>query len=110
MGGSIIWVLKHSLTEYIHNNLKKDSIPLFFIRNRPLFLTLCILKNVPIHIDTISIGLSTVYFNGSQVELSKLWCSFVPDEMPHYAAFHLGLNCLTKYQFRGFQYTKGLSK
>ena len=30
-----------------------------------------------------------------------------PDEMQHYAAFYLGLHCLQKYQFRGFQYTKG---
>ena len=30
-----------------------------------------------------------------------------PDEMPHYAAFHLGLHCLSKYPFRGFKYTKG---
>ena len=30
-----------------------------------------------------------------------------PDEMLHYAEFHLGLHCLTKYPFRGFQYTKG---
>ena len=28
------------------------------------------------------------------------------DEMPHYAAFHLGLHCLLKYPFRGFPYTK----
>ena len=28
-----------------------------------------------------------------------------PDEMQHYAAFHLGLHCLPKYPFRGFQYT-----
>ena len=27
--------------------------------------------------------------------------------MQHYAAFHLGLHCLPKYQLRGFQYTKG---
>ena len=26
-----------------------------------------------------------------------------PDEMKHYAAFHLGLRCLQKYPFRGFQ-------
>ena len=25
-----------------------------------------------------------------------------PDEMPHNAAFHLGLHCLPKYSFRGF--------
>ena len=27
--------------------------------------------------------------------------------MQHYAAFHLGLHCLPKYTFRGFQYTNG---
>ena len=30
-----------------------------------------------------------------------------PDEMQHYAAFHLGLHCLPKYPFRGFLYRKG---
>ena len=30
-----------------------------------------------------------------------------PDEMQHYAAFYLGLHCLQKYSFRGFQNTKG---
>ena len=30
-----------------------------------------------------------------------------PDEMQHYAAFHLGLHCLQKYSFRGFLNTKG---
>ena len=29
-----------------------------------------------------------------------------PDEMQHHAAFHLGLHCLPKFPFRGFQYTK----
>ena len=29
-----------------------------------------------------------------------------PDEMLHFAAFHLGLQCLPKYSLRGFQYTK----
>ena len=29
-----------------------------------------------------------------------------PDEMQHYAAFHLGFQCLPKNLFRGFQYTK----
>ena len=28
------------------------------------------------------------------------------DEMQHYAAFCLGLHCLPKFSFRGFQYTK----
>ena len=30
-----------------------------------------------------------------------------PDEMSHYAAFHLGLHCLPKYLFRSFRSTKG---
>ena len=29
------------------------------------------------------------------------------DEMPHYAAFHLGLHCLSKYAFRSHYNTKG---
>ena len=29
-----------------------------------------------------------------------------PDEMQHYAAFHLALHCLQEYPFRGFKYTK----
>ena len=28
--------------------------------------------------------------------------SIDPDEMQHYAAFHLGMHCLQKYTFRGF--------
>ena len=38
------------------------------------------------------------------------YCAYVkvcfnvdPDEMQHYAAFHLGLHCLHKYPSRGFQ-------
>ena len=64
-------------------------------------------------------GLFNIYFKGSQIEYSShyvpqslkivfiLAYSTSPDEMQHYAAFHLGLHCLLKYPFRGFQYTKG---
>ena len=72
----------------------------------------------PIHIDTISMGLPMVYFKGSKVELNYevflslkdvlfLANSADPDEMQHYTVFHLGLDCLPKYPFRGFWYTKG---
>ena len=58
-------------------------------------------------------GWSIVYIEGSQVIIKKNDCislkmDFVlensadTNEMPHYAAFHLGLNCLPKYPFRGF--------
>ena len=33
-----------------------------------------------------------------------------PDEMQHYAAFHLSLHFLQKYSFRGFGNTKGYRK
>ena len=32
--------------------------------------------------------------------ISTIANSVDPDVMPHYAAFHLGLNCLPKYAFR----------
>ena len=32
-----------------------------------------------------------------------------PDEMPRFVAFHLGLHCLSKFSFRGFQNTKGFN-
>ena len=40
-------------------------------------LTLYILMDFPIHMDTISMGLPIVYFKGSQVEFSEI-CISVP--------------------------------
>ena len=60
-----------------------------------------------------------MHIEGSRVMIYKkilyffLWTNFVltdsadPDEMPHYAAFHLGLHCLSKYSFMGFYITNG---
>ena len=60
-----------------------------------------------------------MFFKGSQVEFLNclvflslkavliLANSADPDEMQHYAAFHLGLHCLPKYPFKVFTYTKG---
>ena len=75
-------------------------------------LTLCFLLDFLISIDTICMGLPTVYFKGSQVEFSELCCISAPEgcfniSKQHYAAFHLGLHCLQKYSFRGFPNTKG---
>ena len=75
----------------------------------------------PIYIDTISMGLPIVYFRGSQVEFFFSYLVCVPadcfflislvncadaDEMPHPAAFHLGLHCMPKYLFIGIQNEK----
>ena len=74
-----------------------------------------------IKLHTIKSGWSIVYIEGSQAIISKdiLWFSlqikFVlansadPDEMPHHAAFHLGLHCLQMYPFRDFLFYKGLT-
>ena len=84
-------------------------------------LTLCIPMDFPIQIYTIRMGVFIIYFKGSQVEIFKKDVHFSPclkivfilansedpDEMLHFAAFHLGLHCLQKYTFTGFQYTKG---
>ena len=37
-------------------------------------LTLCILMDFPIQIDTTSMGLSILHFKRSLVEFSKFWC------------------------------------
>ena len=60
-----------------------------------------------------------MYIEGSQVIISPKICilslkidfiiknSAEPNEMSHYATFHLGRHCLPKYPFRGFWYTMG---
>ena len=48
-----------------------------------------------------------MYFCPLKVVLIFIANTADPDEMQHYAAFHLRLHCLLKYPFRGFQYTKG---
>ena len=40
-------------------------------------------------------------------DLFTITNSVDPDEMQHYAAFHLGVHCLHKCPFRGFLNTKG---
>ena len=80
--------------------------------------TLFLLMDYTILIDTIRMELSILYFKGLSVKSSIKWCISVhedwfisansadPDEMPPYAAFHLGLHCLSKYLFTGIQNEK----
>ena len=55
-----------------------------------------------------------VYIEGSQVLTLKtlliLANSVDPGEIPYYAAFHLGLHCLSKYLLWVFQNSKGLRR
>ena len=41
---------------------------------------LYILMNFPIQIDAVMIVLSIIYFKGSQVEISRLWCFYIPED------------------------------
>ena len=68
--------------------------------------------------DTVKSGWSIVYIEGvtgntfQNIVFHSLKNDFVlansvdPDEMSHYAAFHLGFQCLLKYPFRGFYSSK----
>ena len=47
-----------------------------------------------------------MYFSRLKIVLTSAK-SVDPDEMPHIAAFHLGLHFLQKYPFKCFQNTKG---
>ena len=69
--------------------------------------TLFILIDYPIHVYTMSIELSILYFKGSQLKISIKRCNSIkivfiqanskdPDEMHPYVAFHL--QCLPEYQ------------
>ena len=61
--------------------------------------------------EAINLGWPSVYIEGLQVIISRknifisLKCVLIlansvdPDEMPHHAAFHLGLHCFLKYAF-----------
>ena len=57
------------------------------------------------------LGVSGYNFQKKYILLSEDLFAFTnsvdPDEMPHNAAFHLGLHCSSKYPFRGFPYTEG---
>ena len=76
-----------------------------------VFITLFIM-DYHIHIDTISMELSILYFKGLLVLISLKRCISVtedcfilantadPDEMLPYAAFHQGLHCLLIAAYR----------
>ena len=84
-----------------------------------LTLTLFILMVYHLHIDTISMELSSLYFKGLPLKISIKLCIFAPedcffltnsadpDKMPPYAAFYLGLYCLPKYLSSGIQNENG---
>ena len=65
--------------------------------------------------DTINLKWYIVFIEGSNKLLPNIIAFLIfilanrvdPDEMPHYAAFHLDLHCLPKYAFRSHLYTEG---
>ena len=70
-----------------------------------------------IHIKTISMKLSILYCWSNYIlsdaflsqKIMFIWANSAddPDEMPHFAAFHLDLHCLPKYLFMGIKNEKG---
>ena len=56
----------------IWQTVKTDEMPNNIELNQDLHrVTLCILMDFPIHIDTLGMGLPILYFKGSQVDVSK---------------------------------------
>ena len=71
--------------------------------------------NTSFWFDSINLGWSIVYIEGSKIIIPNkivllspnvfdLANSVDPDEMLHFAAFHLGLRYLPKYTFRSHLY------
>ena len=81
--------------------------------------TLCKVINSSIWFAIMSLGWYIAHIMGSWVRIYRFSCTSVPedwfnhdkrvdpDEIPHIAAFHLGLHCLPKHPFWDFKYTKG---
>ena len=66
----------------------------------PILITAqCVLQAVTVNYD-VCLSMKIVFILANSAD---------PDEIQHYAAFHLDLHCLPKYMysFRDFQYTKG---
>ena len=107
---------KLNCPQYVHSALKLYLLIILwlFIYFRLLYNLNPFQTNGMFHTATYKSGWSIAYIEGSQfifpknIEFLFLKINFVlansadPDEMPHYAAFHLGLHCLWKYQARSF--------
>ena len=76
-GGFAPW----SKCSILHNIFK---YMIFHRRQKALLwskgLTLFILMDFPIQINTIRMELSIIYFKGSHVEISKYLCTDIPDD------------------------------
>ena len=95
-------------------NVQKDFFLYHIFSSKAIctFKTLYGLMDSFFWLDTIHLGWSIVYIKGSQVIISNENCisfseivfvlanSVDPDEMLHYAAFHLGLHYLPRYTLR----------
>ena len=91
---------------------------MFWLRNKKIFFWYALLtkvlyilsRNGPMYI--IYDGVKGYIFkkkNNLSLKINfELANSANPNEMPHYAAYHLSIHCLAKYIFRGFQSTKKL--
>ena len=115
MANAMLLISRHVLLLHMFTFLKKlygigPSLCVIFLRQMHLTAKL----------GTLSQDDFFVQIEGSHVTISKQNIAFLslkigfvfsntaePDEMPLYATFHLGLQCLPKYRFMGFRSSKG---
>ena len=93
---------------------KSSTLPLSHCASTDTDLNLCVSMDSSFWFYTNTWDGPLYILRGSQFIISKISCihfsenwfalanSADPDGMPQYAAFHLGLNWLSKYPFRGF--------
>ena len=115
---------------FIRDEFLVRKVPKTFHPKTSLYLNLFILIDYLLHIDTICMKLSILYFKRLSVKISLKWRNSVPEDclylrkhncyghsppfrwiiqegLPPYVAFHLGLHCLPKYLFTSIQNEKG---
>ena len=105
--------------DFISSVMLKCQMLYIKLNENSISLSLFRQMEFSIKLHTKKSGLSITYMEGSQVIIVKkilyysLKINFVlansdnPDEMVHKVAFYLGLHCLPKFPFRGFQSPKG---
>ena len=114
MANAMLLISRHVLLLHMFTFLKKlygigPSLCVIFLRQMHLTAKLGTLSQddflfrlrdhmlqFPDNIAFLSLKIGFVFSNTAE-----------PDEMPLYATFHLGLQCLPKYRFKGFRSSKG---
>ena len=103
----VIGALRVNVNKQTHCQHRCMSKSLYFMIHQ---LTLCHQMDFPIQINAIRVGLAIIFLRGHRLKFLNDYVflsqkivfistkSVDPDEMLHFAAFHLGIHSLLKFQ------------